>query len=317
MEALRVKLLSALRALSARFEAWRLMKNPEIRYIIEKGVDFIPEVERPKPPTATIIGGVADSIDETSFFLDDPEVVRFFAEESKGRVSYRARLVGQDGVFLLLAASPVKLHGPWFLEAVKPGEWRAFLLVYDGVVTGAQLYESSGRRLYGRAAVRVIEDEAGEVTVEGVRLREKAAEWSNTLTVYVPGIDRQHRFLIATLNLLYVSLLAGVGGRVMDRVLKNLLDYTRFHFRSEEVLMTRYRYPGYNRHHTEHTMFTGRVADFYNKWRTGEAGVTLDVLRFLAQWLRGHIAGSDHSFGEWLVENVPAIRLVSRKASGS
>lgn len=309
-------LLSALRSLTARFEAWRLLKNPEIRYIIEKGVDSIPRVERPEPPAATIIGGVADSIDETSFFLDDPEVVRFFEEEAAGRISYKARLVGRDGVFMLLAASPVKLRGPWFLEVVKPGGWRAFLLVYDGVVTGAQLYGEGGRKLYGKAAIRVVEEGRGEVDVDGVRLRERAAEWSDSLTVYVPGIDRQHRFLIETLNLLYVSLLAGVGSRVMNRVLKNLLDYTRFHFRSEEVLMRRYGYPGYQRHHAEHTMFTGRVTDFYNKWSTGEASVTLDVLKFLAQWLRGHIAGSDHAFGVWLVEHVPAIRLVSRKIGG-
>ena len=308
-------LSSIFRSISARFEAWRLLRNPEIRFIIEKGVETIPRVERPRPPTASIIGGVSDSIDETSFFLDDPGVVGFFAEEGR-RAAYRVRLLGKDGVFLLLAASPVKLDGAWFLEIVKPGGWRSFLLVYDGVVTAAQLYES-GRRLYGRDAVEMIDGEQGEVTVEGVGLRERAAEWSDRLTVYVPGIDRQHRFLVETLNLLYVSLLAGLGKSVMDRVLGNLLDYTKFHFRSEEVLMERYGYPGYQRHRAEHVMFTQRVAGFYNSWKVGEARVTLDVLRFLTQWLNAHIAGSDREFGEWLVEHVPAVRLAARRVGGS
>ena len=36
------------------------------------------------------------------------------------------------------------------------------------------------------------------------------------------------------------------------------------------------------------------------EFKAGGAGLTLDVLGFLASWLQGHIAGTDRRFGRWL-----------------
>ena len=53
-------------------------------------------------------------------------------------------------------------------------------------------------------------------------------------------------------------------------------------------------------HKRQHREFTERVTGFVEEFKAGEAGLMLDVLGFLANWLQGHIAGTDRRFGRWL-----------------
>ncbi len=285
--------------LFSALERWRLLRNPEVRYIVEVGVDAIPVFQRPRPPAIGVIGGVAETIDETSGLLLDVGVVGFFERKSAKRLVYDAVLLGRDGLLLILAAAPSRLRGPWLLR-LRGDELTATLLVYDEVVTGAAV-EDAGETRYGRSAAEALEEATGSFRVEAVALRERIAEWRpREMTIYVRGIDRQHQFLVENLNMLYIHAVAGAAREVLDKVLGNLVDYTRFHFRSEEVLMEKYRYPGLQLHRREHRAFTDRVTRFYAMWKSGETSLTLEVLRFLATWVAGHIAGTDHLFGEWL-----------------
>ena len=60
-------------------------------------------------------------------------------------------------------------------------------------------------------------------------------------SVYIKGIDSQHRYLVTVLNNLYIGILAGEEKKVVGETLNSLVDYTKFHFRSEERLFDRRR----------------------------------------------------------------------------
>jgi len=109
---------------------------------------------------------------------------------------------------------------------------------------------------------------------------------------------------VSTLNSLYHATATGEAEEVISTVLKRLVDYTKFHFRSEEILMDRYNYPQdrFERHVKEHRSFTRTVMEFREKYEAGEARLTLEVFKFLATWVQNHIAGTDKDYGRYFKE---------------
>lgn len=286
-----------------RLKRWLLLRDPELRYIVEVGVDEVPDVEEPVAPRAWVFGAAGGDVERTSRFLDSEEALRYFLQGMEDRIEYTVRLLGaHGGLLLLLAGSPRKLQGPWLLVVDSDEGWVARLLVYNGVVTGAQLVGPSGV-LYGRRALEVVDTAGGSARVVALALRRRLVEWDpGRLSVYVRGIDRQHMFLVANLNMLYLGLVAGEDKDAMEEALRNLAEYTHFHFRSEERLMDKFGYPESlaERHRREHRAFVERVRGFVEKYTAGETDLTLDVLGYLVSWLQGHIAGSDRRLGRWL-----------------
>lgn len=286
-----------------RLRRWLLLRDPEIRYIVNVGVDDIPEVEDPLGPSASIFGAAGKNIERASRFLDSDDALKYFIHGMEEKIEYTVSFFGgMGGVVLLLANSPRKLEGPWFMLVDSDEGWIARLLVYNSVITGAQVHTPSGT-LHGRMALEVIETAGGQARIVALKLKRRLAEWDpGRLSVYVRGIDRQHQFLVANLNILYLGLVSGEDADALEKVLDNLVDYTKFHFRSEEVLMDRFNAPlsHASMHKRQHKEFTKRVTGFLEKYKAGEADLTLDVLSFLANWLQGHIAGTDRRFGRWL-----------------
>ncbi len=286
-----------------RLRRWLLLRDPDLRYIVEVGVEDIPEVEDPVTPRAAILGAAGGDIERTSRFLDSEEALRYFLQGMEQKLEYNVRLLGAaGGLILLLAGAPRKLEGPWLLIVDSDEGWVSRLLVYNGVITGAQVIGPSGV-IYGKRALDIIDTAGGEARVVAIKMRRRLIDWDpERLSIYVKGIDRQHMFLVANLNILYLGLVAGEDRSAIEQVLDNLLDYTKFHFRSEERLMDKFNYPQgpAEKHRKEHALFVERVRNFVEEYKAGEAGLTLDVLGFLAAWLQGHIAGTDRRLGKWL-----------------
>ncbi len=286
-----------------RIRRWLLLRDPDLRYIVEKGVDSIPEVEDPITPKVSILGAASGSLERLSRFLDSEDALRYFIQGLEEKVEYSVRLLGsRGGLILLLASSPRRLEGPWLLLVDTESGFIARLLIYNGVITGAQAVTPRGPT-YGRAALSMLDDEWGEARVIAIKLKNRLVEWDpDRLSVYVKGIDRQHMFLVANLNILYLGLVSGEDREAIEEVLRNLGGYTRFHFRSEERLMDKFGYPEelFSRHRKEHREFIDKVTGYIEKYEAGEAELTLDLLGFLASWLQGHIAGTDRRLGKWL-----------------
>ncbi len=125
--------------------------------------------------------------------------------------------------------------------------------------------------------------------------------WSNDLSVKIYSIDEQHKNLIALINNLYDAMGAGKGQAALGAILKELVDYTTTHFANEEKLMRAQAYPGYLAHKKEHDNLAAKVNTLQNDFSSGKPVMTVEVMRFLKDWLTSHIKGTDQKYSPFLI----------------
>lgn len=126
--------------------------------------------------------------------------------------------------------------------------------------------------------------------------------WKEAYSVNIREVDAQHQRLVGMINDLFDAMSQGKGKEALGQVVKGLADYAVYHFGTEERLMKAHGYPDYDRHKAEHDRFTQQVSDFQRKFEEGSALLTKDVLKFLSDWLNGHILVVDKKYGPFLNE---------------
>ncbi len=124
--------------------------------------------------------------------------------------------------------------------------------------------------------------------------------WNANFSVGIAEVDEQHKRLIDILNSLFDAMKQGKGKEVLGPVLKELVEYTVYHFGTEERLFQKYGYPEYKQHKQEHDAFTQQALDFNVAYSKGQKMMTVDVLDFLTGWLQNHILEKDKKFGPFL-----------------
>src|ERR1700690_1304177 len=91
------------------------------------------------------------------------------------------------------------------------------------------------------------------------------------------------------INQLNEAMKVGKGKDVMGKVLTSLIDYTKYHFGTEEKLMQTHSYPSYIIHKKAHDDLTKQAMDLQKKLEAGNLVVTIEVMSFLKDWLSKHI----------------------------
>jgi hemerythrin-like metal-binding protein len=125
-------------------------------------------------------------------------------------------------------------------------------------------------------------------------------EWSPNYSVGIGSIDAQHQGLFAIAHELYTAMSAGQGKNTLSRLLDRLVQYTAVHFAHEERLMRQYGYPMLEKHRLEHQKLTAQVEEFQREFRAGRVALTVQLLKFLKEWLQHHIQESDRAYAPYL-----------------
>lgn len=113
--------------------------------------------------------------------------------------------------------------------------------------------------------------------------------WTDDLATGNSFIDNDHRKLITMVNALYDAMAKGQANDIINKVLNNLIIYTREHFAREEVEMDRIKYAGAIVHKGEHKQLLNQVLDLKTKLDAGGKINAVTVSAFLSDWLRNHI----------------------------
>ena len=124
--------------------------------------------------------------------------------------------------------------------------------------------------------------------------------WNDSLSVGFEPIDEQHRRLVELINKLHSAMAQGKGSQTLGSVLDGLIDYVQTHFASEEAMMQINHYPGYAAQKSQHIALTRQVLELRSQFATGQTVITIDVMKFLKDWLVDHIQGSDKPLGAYL-----------------
>lgn len=127
-------------------------------------------------------------------------------------------------------------------------------------------------------------------------------EWQDDYSVKVPSIDAQHRTLVQMLNELHDGMTGGAAAEVLSSLLDRLADYTVKHFAYEEELFAQTGFPQAPQHIAEHQALVAKVVALKAKHAAHQVSITMDLMRFLKDWLIRHILGSDKAYSGHLVE---------------
>ncbi|WP_456369959.1 bacteriohemerythrin [Thermodesulfatator atlanticus] len=136
-----------------------------------------------------------------------------------------------------------------------------------------------------------------------VSLTEKELiKWGPAFEIGIKAIDEQHKKLVAMVNELYKGLSQGVPEQSLKKVLSELIDYTAYHFKTEEELFDKYGYPEADVHKQIHEKLVDKVVAYHKRIEAGEANIAYDLLAFLKDWLANHICITDKKYGPFFKE---------------
>jgi len=121
--------------------------------------------------------------------------------------------------------------------------------------------------------------------------------WTNEMSVDVKMLDNDHKKLAILINDLHAGLMAGRNREELERILDELVGYTRLHFAHEERILAEAGYRGAATHKQEHEEKIKQVLDLQARFRgASESAADLEVLDQLKDWLFLHLEHSDKEF---------------------
>ncbi|HTY98633.1 MAG TPA: bacteriohemerythrin, partial [Rhodocyclaceae bacterium] len=112
-------------------------------------------------------------------------------------------------------------------------------------------------------------------------------------------IDDQHKVLFDVLNRLWAAIIKRAGRDEMLAIVQELERYTVAHFTAEEVFMRAVDYADRDGHKKSHQEFIDRLASEKKVVLAG-GSLSLDLLKFLKDWLANHILVSDKAYSRAL-----------------
>jgi hemerythrin len=117
--------------------------------------------------------------------------------------------------------------------------------------------------------------------------------WSDSLSLGIEEIDRQHKRLIDIVNS-FLTLCRTRPGRVaVKTALADLREYTVFHFRSEEAYMEAIGHGRLDAHKLSHAKLVKSLKDFQREMFGGQQVDVAEFKAFIGSWLVDHILKED------------------------
>ena len=128
--------------------------------------------------------------------------------------------------------------------------------------------------------------------------------WGDSYATGIEQIDNQHKELVRLTNQLYHACLS--GNEAIDTVFKtamsSMVEYVRFHFTDELVLLKRINYPNYHEHKKEHDTLVMNILEASKEFNSGKKFVAHSFVRTLKDWVFSHIAFSDKLYAAYVNE---------------
>jgi hemerythrin-like metal-binding protein len=127
-------------------------------------------------------------------------------------------------------------------------------------------------------------------------------EWKEELSVGIKSIDDQHKILIGLVNTLSDGIAAGKGKDILEKLFDDIVKYTVTHFAYEKNFFETHKYPDTAAHLAEHDALVKQALELQGKFKAGNTSISLSTQKFLMDWLKNHIMGTDKKYTKYLVE---------------
>ncbi|MCI5125514.1 MAG: hemerythrin [Candidatus Electrothrix sp. AR5] len=121
--------------------------------------------------------------------------------------------------------------------------------------------------------------------------------WKDEYSVGVSRFDNHHKKLFDIANQLHEMMKSGKGADVIEPVLRELIDYTKYHLAEEEKALERIGYSAIAAHKRAHVIFTEQLNEGLVEIEKGRAlFVVVKVSKAVIDWLIDHIFGIDQKY---------------------
>lgn len=125
-------------------------------------------------------------------------------------------------------------------------------------------------------------------------------KWRDTFSVGVEKFDKEHLQLLEIINDMFVIVRDKEDSAALNACLDKLLEYTVFHFNSEEAAMEEANYPDLDEHRKIHEDLKEQAVAFVERVKTEGEEVRTEFNHFVREWLLDHIMVEDKKYSEYL-----------------
>lgn len=124
-------------------------------------------------------------------------------------------------------------------------------------------------------------------------------KWQDDYNTGIASIDEQHQKLCDMLNELEECMNSDNVYQVMGKILKELVEYVKFHFQDEEKVMSRIAYPKLAEHKRIHKDLVDQIVKILLDMKNGKELEAVELNIFLKKWLLNHILQEDKKFSDY------------------
>ncbi|MCG8046994.1 MAG: bacteriohemerythrin [Candidatus Thiodiazotropha endolucinida] len=128
--------------------------------------------------------------------------------------------------------------------------------------------------------------------------------WRDDWYLGIDEIDQQHLHLVELINQVADSVMTQYSESNNDggamRLVLQLQEETRQHFRDEEAFMRNHEYPQVSSHHREHALLQAELSDLIREIEEGKRRLDIETLTSLKYWLIDHVIESDMDIARYM-----------------
>jgi hemerythrin len=121
--------------------------------------------------------------------------------------------------------------------------------------------------------------------------------WKDSYNLGIEIMDDQHKKLVDIINDLYEAFYNSETKDKMQPILRELINYAAYHFKSEEELFNKFNFNQIAEHRGLHEDFKVKVLEFEKQFLAGKT-ITYRVMTFLREWLTDHILVADKEYAD-------------------
>ena len=127
---------------------------------------------------------------------------------------------------------------------------------------------------------------------------ENIVVWEEKYATGIHMIDSQHKELFSLTNELFHACMGDNEAlkSVFKETMERMVEYVRFHFGAEQVLLQRIKYPDYQEHKRQHDILVRDILEAVKGYNKGEKFIPNQFVRTLRDWILSHIAVSDMQY---------------------
>ena len=131
-------------------------------------------------------------------------------------------------------------------------------------------------------------------------------KWRDSYSVGVEQFDNEHLKLVELINRMFVIVRDRDDVSAVSDAVGRLIDYTQFHFKSEEAALQQAGFPNLGAHKKQHAELERQVLAFQQLILSENESVRVEFYSFLREWLIKHILEEDKQYTKFLTDTVPA-----------